>query len=212
MEELFGMMKLAKAQQEAVQAALDGLAKERAALAKVAGEVKQMVEQGVPAMQKAAGEAVNVSVRRTLGAASEAAAKALTEASRPTFEQFAGVVKAAGQAEESMRKAGAWFAWKWVGVAAGGLVGVCLVAYASLAWQLHQVESLSEQKAALLGEVAELQANVAILAKKGGRIVMRTCDNGRMCIEASSNQGPNYRNWAGPWHSENVQLVIPRGY
>ena len=34
MDELFGMMKIAKTQQEAVQTAIDGLAVERAALAK----------------------------------------------------------------------------------------------------------------------------------------------------------------------------------
>jgi len=95
-----------------------------------------------------------------------------------------------------------------------GLVGVCLVAYASLAWQLHQVSSLREEKAALLGDVAQLQANVAALEKKGGRITMTTC-GGRLCIEASSNQGEGAEKWkGGVWSNKEtgVQLVIPRGY
>ena len=59
-----------------------------------------------------------------------------------------------------------------------------------------------------------LQANVTALEKKGGRIVMTTC-GGRLCIEASSNQGPNSPQWTGAgWknHENGVQLVIPRGY
>ena len=98
--------------------------------------------------------------------------------------------------------------------AAGGLVGVCLVAYASLAWQLHQVSSLREEKAALQADVAQMQASVAALERKGGRIVLSTC-GGRLCIEASSNQGQGAEQWKGAnWsNKENgVQLVIPRGY
>jgi hypothetical protein len=165
-------------------------------------------------MQKAAGEAVGASVRQSLAGASDAAAKALGEAAKPVIGSLSGVVQAASDAEGSMRNAGAWFAWKWVAVAAGGLVGVCLVAYASLAWQLHQVSSLREEKAALLGDVAQLQANVAALEKKGGRITMTTC-GGRLCIEASSNQGQGAEQWkGGNWSNKEtgVQLVIPRGY
>ena len=100
------------------------------------------------------------------------------------------VVQAASDAEGSMRNAGAWFAWKWVAVAAGGLVGVCLVAYASLAWQLHQVSSLREEKAALLGEVAQLQANADDWAKRGGRAKLEKCgDAGRLCVRIDKTTG-----------------------
>ena len=146
--------------------------------------------------------------------ASEAAVKALGEAAKPVIGHLSGVVQAANEAEGSMRNAGAWFAWKWVAVAAGGLVGVCLVAYAALAWQLHQVSRLREENAALADDVAQMQAHVAALEKKGGRIVMTTC-GGRLCIEASSNQGQGAEPWkGGNWSNKEtgVQLVIPRGY
>jgi cell division protein FtsB len=239
MDELFGMMKIAKTQQEAVQAAIDGLAAERAALAKeratlaatlaqqteavksaaggvsnVAASIRQAASDAIPAIQKAAGEAVGASVSKSLAGASDAAAKAIGEAARPVIGSLSGVVRAARDAEGSMRNAGAWFAWKWVAVAAGGLVGVCLVAYASLAWQLHQVSSLRDEKASLAADVAQLQANVAALEKKGGRIVMSNC-GGRLCIEASSNQGQGSEHWHGAnWSNKDtgVQLVIPRGY
>jgi hypothetical protein len=117
--------------------------------------------------QKAAGEAVGASVRQSLAGASDAAAKALGEAAKPVIGSLSGVVQAASDAEGSMRNAGAWFAWKWVAVAAGGLVGVCLVAYASLAWQLHQVSSLRDEKAELAADVAQMQVNVSALGEEG---------------------------------------------
>ena len=98
-----------------------------------------------------------------------------------------------------------WFAWKCVALAVGGLAGVCLVAYGSLWWQMHQIESLSEQK-------AELEANVALLEKRGGKIKMNTC-GGRLCIEASTNQGEGMTDWSGSWKTpDGTPMVIPRGY
>lgn len=203
-QQLFGLMAVAEEHQKAVKAAIDGLTAERAALAKeraavaqaaasvagIAGEVRKAAADAVPAMQKAAGEAVGASVRQSLAGASDAAAKALGEAAKPVIGSLSDVVQAAGEAEGSMRNAGAWFAWKWVAVAAGGLVGVCLVAYASLAWQLHQVEQLAEQKAALLGEVAQLQASAEEWAKRGGRAKLEKCgDQGRLCVRVDKGRG-----------------------
>lgn len=227
-QQLFGLMAVAEEHQKAVKAALDGLTAERAALAKeraavaqaaasvagVADEVRMAAADAIPAIKKAAGEAVDVSVRQSLAGASDAAAKALGEAAKPVIGSLSGVVQAAIDAESSMRNAGRWFAWKWVAVATGGLVGVCLVAYASLEWQRHQLEQLTEQKAVLQADIKQMQVNVAALEKKGGRIVMTTC-GGRLCIEASSNQGEGAEQWkGGKWsYQENgVQLVIPRGY
>ena len=219
-QQLFGLMAVAEEQQKAVQAALQGLTEETAALAKeraavtraaasvatVASDVKRAAADAIPAMQRAAGEAVGASVRRSLADASEVAAKALGEAAKPVLASLSGVVQAASEVEGSMRSAGAWFAWKWVAVAAGGLAGVCLVTYAALWWQMYEFTSVSDQKAALEIEVTQLRANVAALAKKGGRVVMRTC-GGRLCIEADPDQDKGWVN-----KDTGVGLVIPKGY
>lgn len=196
-QQLFGLMAVAEEHQKAVKAAIDGLIAERAALAKeraavaqaaasvagVAGEVRKAAADSIPAMQKAAGEAVGASVRQSLVGASDAAAKALGEAAKPVIGSLSGVVQAASDAEGSMRNAGAWFAWKWVAVAAGGLGGVCLAVYLALAWQLHQVRNLREEK-------AELEANVADLAKRGGRAKLEKCgDQGRLCVRIDKSAG-----------------------
>ena len=231
-QQLFGLMAVAEEHQKAVKAALDGLTAERAALAKeraavaqaaasvagVAGEVRKAAAEAVPAIQKAAGEAVGASVSKSLAGAADAAAKALGEAARPVIGSLSGVVQSAGEAEASIKNAGAWFAWKWVAVAGGGLVGVCLVAYAALAWQLHQVSSLREEKAGLQADIAQMQASVTALEKRGGRITLNSCTdaNGteRLCIPVSTNQGKGYENFTAPFSNKKtgIQFVIPKGY
>lgn len=214
-QQLFGLMAVAEEHQKAVKAALEGLAAERAALAKeraavaqaavsvasIAGEVRQTIA-----------DAVSASVQQSLTGVSDTAAKALEAAATPVIERLSGVVQAARDVEGAMRNAGAWFAWKWVAVAAGGLVGVCLAAYGALAWQRHQISRLHDEKASLQADIEQMRTDVAALEKRGGRIVMHTC-GGRLCIEASSNQGEGMTDWHGPWKTDKrVPLVIPKGY
>ena len=199
-QQLFGLMALAEEQQKAIQAAIDGLADERAALAEeriavaqaaasvagVADNVRKATANVVPALQKAAAEVLATSVRQSLAGVAKTAAQALGEATKPVIGSLSNVVQAAGEAEGSMRRASAWFAWKWVAVAGGGAVGVCLLAYASLAWQLHQVDSLRDEKAALQEEVVQLQANANEWAKQGGRVKLEKCgEASRLCVRVN---------------------------
>jgi hypothetical protein len=201
-KQLFTLMALAEEQQKVVQAAIEGLASERAALAKeraavaravasvagVADEVRKAAADAVPALKRAAGEAVDASVKQSLAGAAEAAVQALDQAAKPVIGRLSGVVQAASEAEGSMRRAGAWFAWKWVAVAGGGAVGVCLLAYASLAWQLHQVNSLHDEKAELQEEIFQLQANANEWTKQGGRVKLERCGDAlRLCVRVNKN-------------------------
>ena len=182
---IYGLIDVATEQQAELSAAIQALKAEREALR----------------------AEVSATVRQSLAGASQTAETALETATAPLLNRLTGVTTAAEQAEGKLRNAGAWFAWKWVAVAAGGLAGVCLVAYGSLWWQMHQIESLSEQK-------AELEANVALLEKRGGKIKMNNC-GGRLCIEASTNQGKGKTDWSGTWQTRDgneTPLIIPRGY
>ncbi|MGJ7582871.1 hypothetical protein ACSFA3_22100 [Variovorax sp. RHLX14] len=201
-QQLFGLMALAEEQQKAVQAAIDGLADERAALSEeriavaqaaasvagVAGDVRKATANVASALQSAAAEVLATSVRQALAGVAQTAAQALGEATKPVIGSLSSVVEAAGEVEGSMRRASAWFAWKWVAVAGGGAVGVCLLAYASLVWQLHQVDSLREEKAALQEEVVQLQANANDWAKQGGRIKLERCgEASRLCVRVNKS-------------------------
>lgn len=155
-----------------------------------AAAVDQAARNIAPTVQQAAGGAIDKAVRDSLAGAAETAAAALGEATKPILGKLAGVIQAAGNAEDKLNDAGAWFAWKWVAVAAGGLVGVCLVAYAALAWQLHQVNALGEEKAALQAEVVQLQANANDWAKRAGRAKLEKCgEQGRLCVRVDKTGG-----------------------
>lgn len=182
-----------------------------------AAAVDQAARNVAPAIQQAAGGAIDKAVRDSLAGAAGTAAAALNEAAKPVLGKLAGVVQAAGEAEGKLKTAGQWFAWKWVAVAAGGMAGVCMVAYVALAWQLHQVSALGEEKAALKAEVIELQAGVAALAKKGGRIKIGTCGpDDRLCVEVAHNQGKaaSQKDFKGSWRNDDgkQQFIIPKGY
>ncbi len=80
-----------------------------------------------------------------------------------------------------------------------------------------QIADLRVEKAQLRLEKAELEANIADLHKRGGKIKMTNC-GGRLCIEASTNQGNDAGGNPAPMGSwltsdgRKVPLVIPRGY
>lgn len=182
-----------------------------------AAAVDHAARNVAPAIQQAAGGAIDKAVRDSLAGAAGTAAAALNEAAKPVLGKLAGVIQAAGEAEGKLKTAGQWFAWKWVAVTAGGMAGVCMVAYIALAWQLHQVSALGEEKAALEAEVIELQAGVAALAKKGGRIKIANCGpDSRLCVEIASKQGKaeSQKDFKGAWQSNDGkrQSVIPKGY
>lgn len=205
-EQVFGLIAVAEEQQKAVQMALEGLkaeraevTKERAGLSTIENDVRRVILATLPAVQKTTKEALREEVRESFA------------------EHLKGVVKAAGEVEGKLSGAVAGFGWRWAllagGAAAGGVAAVLLAAWVTVWWQRSQIKEVSARKAELMEEVVQLQANVTALEKKGGRIVMTTC-GGRLCIEASSNQGPNAPQWTGAgWsHESGVQLVIPRGY
>ena len=239
-KQLYGLMAAAEDQQRAVAKALEGLARERAAFAKeraamaeeraaladaaermaeLADEVTTATAEAAPTLQKAAGEAAGAAVRQSLSGISGTAIGALNKAAEPVLTTINGAAQAAREADGTLTRSLKGFGWKLAGVVGGVSAAAVLVvvvsAWSMVEWQLHQVAGLVEQRAALEGEVQQLQANVAALAKKGGRIVMSECE-GRLCIEASRNQGKGAEKWEGAywWSTEKkgVAFVIPRGY
>lgn len=192
-----------------------------------AASVEQAARNAAPALQQAAqdavGAAVDSAIRRALEHASGAAVAVIDEAARPMLEQLSSVAAKAQHAEQQLHQATGSFGWKWAMIAAGTLAST-LAAFMLVAWmaiwlQRFQVTELAGQKAQLQSEVAQLQAQVAVLAKKGARIKLARC-GGRLCIEASSDQGkgPDQGKggpeWTGSWknNQNGAPLVIPNGY
>ncbi len=204
-QQIFGLMAVAEEHQKAVKAAIDGLAAERAALARERALLAQ-VAQGI---QKATGEAVSAAVRQSLAGASETAVTAFTKAAGPFAGEVRKVAEQAGAAAEKVDRAAQWLGMKAVAVAAGCIVVVGLAAWGIVAWERHEVVDLKKQ-------IAQERATVAMLAREGGRVRWNQC-GGHLCFEVSSNQG-TYSNGTplplGSWTTNKgrVPLVIPKGY
>jgi len=242
--QIFGLLKAAEDQQAAVNAALESLAAERQAFARerelfsqisdrqleqtkeaLAGlsglgqEIKQAANAAIPAISKAASEAAGGAVKHSLAGASETAANALETATSPILSALTGVVRAGEGAADRLNTASAAFGWRWAtvagGIAAGAIVAVSLVAWGAVWWQRDELDSMKAERQAVAADLGRLQASVAELEKRGGRIVMNDC-GGRLCVEASPNQGKNQdgsKAALGSWTTkQGAVLVIPKGY
>ena len=220
-QQIFALMAAAEDQQKAIGLAVEALVVERVALAKeraavaqaaasvagVANDVRKAAADAVPALQKAAGEAVGASVRQSLAGVSEAATAALEEASRPIVGRLSGVIQSLGEAEGQLSNAVASFGWRWAvlagGAAAGGIAAVLIAAWLSVWWQRHQVEDLLEQKAQLQAEVGQLQGNAEEWAKRAGRAKLEKCgDTKRLCARVDKTAA----------YGKDADYFVLRGY
>ncbi|MBD1108448.1 hypothetical protein HXV84_28155 [Pseudomonas amygdali pv. morsprunorum] len=214
-ERLFTLMAIAESQQKSSMSAIDGVVREREALAnervklkeatehivKLAAEVNKAALNADQSLRKAAREGVADELKFGLN-------DALPEALEPVMNSLSDAVKAATDASDALKRASARLAWKWAAVAVAMLAGISAVPYAYWSWKKHQLDELTV-------EISQLQ-KIFRCSKKGARIVTSECGN-RLCIEASSNQG-KYSDGTpmplGGWKNtqSNVPLVIPRGY
>jgi len=171
-----------------------------------------------PAIQKAVGEAARKAVADSLSEAPKTSLEAFKAACQPVFTAMNEATEAVDDAKGQLRSAGAWFSWQ-VAVIAAGLVAVAgVLGWAGIAWERHQVAALQEQKAVLQQDVAELDAKVAALAKRGGRIQITSCTDSvgveRLCVQVSPNQGKGYEQYKAPFSNSTsgAQFVVPQGY
>ena len=193
-DELFGMMKITKDLQAAAKSAIDGLATERAALAKdraamtttlaqqaeavkaaagsvsnVAATIRQAAADSIPAIQKAAGAAVGLAVTDSLNGASDAAVEAIRQAAKPLLGQLTTATTDASTAAGNLEKAAQWYSWKAGSVLAAGVAGLMLSTYlifvALVWWQGSKLEDMRKEEATLRAQVEELQTSADTLKR-----------------------------------------------
>jgi peptidoglycan hydrolase CwlO-like protein len=192
-----------------------------ASVGQSAASVEQAARNAAPALQQAAaeavGDAVASAVERALTGASSAVVASMEQAATPMLDKFSGAAAATTEAEDRLHQATASFGWKWLAIAGGTLLCTLsvfmLVAWLGIWLQRFQINELAEQKVRLQSDIAQLQDQVTLLTKKGGRIKLAKCGE-RLCVEASSNQGAKHPQWSGPWrnNTNGAPMVIPAGY
>ncbi|MET3133581.1 cell division protein FtsB [Oxalobacteraceae bacterium GrIS 1.11] len=168
-DKLAVMFSVMEDQQAAVNSAIAGLAQERKAMAAAIDAIKST--SGT--LQKATGDAAARAVVESIGQAPKTAVAALNQA-------VGALDEAAGQ----VRSAGAWLTFKAAASVAGAGLVMVLAMYVLGRFMLPSEAEVQRLRA----EKAELETAIADLTKRGGKIKFNTCD-GRLCIQANSNQG-----------------------
>lgn len=154
-QQLFGLMAIAEEQQKAVKAAIDGLAKERLAIA--------------PAIKAAVKDAVGTEARAALGAAATEASAALERIAAP-------LVAGAGAAEGRMNQATANFRRGWLFVTGMTtmfmVLGFFLVLVTGVVYgevMVRHISDLNDQRTDLTAEIEQLTAELEALKERAAK-------------------------------------------
>jgi len=189
-DRLYGLMEIAERQQAAVQAALEGLAAERAALERERDKLAHEVQ----ALDLSLRTAVQAAVTGSLAAAATEGVKAVQTATEPLLGELAGVTSTAGQAETALRRVVLWASWRLLGwIMAGMAVLVLLIWLTStvtLWWDTKAIGAAQARKAQLEGEVAQMQVNREGWAMAGMLGKLERCGpKSRPCIRVDERAG-----------------------
>ena len=189
-DRLYGLLEVAERQQAAAQAALEGIAGERAALE---GERARLARE-VTTLDLSLRGAVSVAVKDGLAAAATEGVQAVEAATAPLLGRLEGVSATAGRAEAALRRVVLWASWRLLGWAMAGTAVLVLLIWLSstvtLWWATDAIASAQARKAQLQAEVAEMQANRDAWAKAGMLGKLERCDPGnRPCIRVDERAG-----------------------
>ncbi len=187
---LYGLMEVAEGQQAAVQAALEGLAAERAALRRE----REALARQVQAVEGGTRAAVRAAVTDSLARAATEGAAAVQAATGPLLSRLAGVAEQAGQADAALRDVVAWASWRllgWMVAAMAGLVlGGWLASTLVLWWDTGAIGAARVEKRQLQLEVAELRASRDEWVKTGVLAKLIRCNPGnRPCVGVDERAG-----------------------
>ena len=189
-DRLYGLLEMAERQQAAAQAALEGMAAERAAL--------KRERDALAAEAKALGLSLRTEVRSAVASGLAAAAtegvQAVQTATAPLLGELAAVTERAGRADAALRRVVLWASWRLLGwiAAVGAMTALLgwLTSSGVLWWDAGTIADARARKAELQAEVAELQANYDGWMKVGvQQRVIRCGPKLRPCIRVDENAG-----------------------
>jgi hypothetical protein len=182
-DRLYGLMEIAERQQAAVQAALDGLVAERAALARE----RETFAREVALLRAGTHQAVNLAVAEGFGRAAGKGVEAVQIATRPLLSKLEDVTNSAASAETALRRVVSWASWRLLGWIMGLIVALVLLGWLTgnvlVWWDTGTINQLQ-------GKIAELQAAHDSWVKAGMLDRLERCAPGnRPCVEVDESYG-----------------------
>jgi hypothetical protein len=182
-DRLYGLMEIAERQQALVQAALDGLAVERAALARE----RERLAREVAALGQGTRQAVQLAVAEGFAGAADQGVAAVRVATQPLLGKLEGVTQSAANAEAALRRVVSWASWRLLGWIMALMVTLVLLGWlagnAVVWWDTRTINNLQDQ-------ITELRANHDAWVKAGMLGKLTRCDPGnRPCVEVNEDAG-----------------------
>lgn len=176
-------MEIAERQQAGVQAALEGLAAERAALERE----RQRLAREVAALGQGTRQAVHLAVAESFAGAASEGVEAVRVATQPLLGELVGVTQSAASAEAALRRVVSWASWRLLGWIMALITALVLLGWLSTTalvwWDSGRVEKLQD-------EITALRANHEAWVKAGMLSKLTYCDPGnRPCVEVNENAG-----------------------
>ena len=182
-DRLYGLMEIAERQQAAVQAMLDGLAVERAALARE----RERLAREVAALGQGTRQAVHLAVAEGFAGAADHGVAAVREATQPLLGELAGVTAGAERAEAALRRVVSWASWRLLGWIMALMVALVLLGWltgnAVVWWDTGTVNKLQDK-------ITELRANHDAWVRAGMLDKITRCNPGnRPCVAVDESAG-----------------------
>ena len=186
-ERIYGLIAVAEDQQAAVRAGIEGLALERAALAKdrvtlmqaaeqlhkTSEELTKVILRAAPQMVEAAGKGTKEAIQAALVDVSEDTTRVVTSAAQPTFDRVEDTVKAAMTVQlglwDTAREIKRRWTWMVACAVASGVLATAVLAYAAVWWQSRELERLAGQRDQLIGEINGLQGQADQARRSSGK-------------------------------------------
>jgi prefoldin subunit 5 len=172
---IYGLLETVEQQQKSLSIAAQALDQTRHTIGLLVDEVKEASAAGASA---GAAQAL------------EQAGMLVAEAAAPTIAELRQAASSAPRIESRLRRAVLVASWQPFALVVTGCAALVLAVWVAVAWQRNELAEIQDQKSALEGQIAALQATVEELAAKGGKIKFNVCGNDRRkCVKVNVGMG-----------------------
>lgn len=169
---IYGLLETVETQQKGLQVAAEALDATRATLNSLLREIQ------------------TAAARSASDAAQRALQNLMAGAAAPVMKQLDQVAARAAGVETTLKRAAAWTSWRQLSMVAAGCAALVMAVWIAVAWQRDELTQLQGQKTDLEGQITSMQATVAELAEKGGKIKFSECGKDkRKCAKVNLGMG-----------------------
>ena len=180
-ETIYGLIVTAQDQQKIAGDQLASLVELKATIREAGDAVQAMRQAGdasAAVIEKATRLAVDKALQDVLGRVSDKARSSVVDAIKPAISALQAVSGDAVGAGQKLRDSISWVGWKWFAVCVAAAFGL----FSAIMLGVVLLVPSARDLAALRAEKADLEASVAALDRRGGRVQLTHCgDKKRLC-------------------------------